>query len=282
MNFDYKNRTTPKLSIAIGGFGLGRFSNPRGIAIHYSSGRMYVADFDQGKVDVFNKKGKILFKFGNTTVPEMMYGPHGVCIKYDMVYVTQWWGNNIKVYNIEGEYKFESKRCGLAKFERARGISIDERGIIYACDYKSNEIKVFDRNLNLITIFGKEMSNPIDIHATRREVVILDSRDPCIHAIGENDGKTYSMVSSEFGVKGSLEKIKFSNFFTMDRLSNLLISDSFDSSIKHYDKYGQFQGEMKGGKEMENRILYPEGVTLDFTGELLCVCPKEKGCVMKF
>ena len=63
---DYEGKVTPVLSIGgTSGSKEGQFSNPSGVAVHYQTGNIFVADQSNHRVQVFDKDGKYLYKFGD-------------------------------------------------------------------------------------------------------------------------------------------------------------------------------------------------------------------------
>ena len=63
---DYEVKVTPVLSIGgTSGSKKGQFSNPSGVAVRYQAGSIFVADQSNNRVQVFDKDGKYLRKFGD-------------------------------------------------------------------------------------------------------------------------------------------------------------------------------------------------------------------------
>ena len=71
----------------------GELNNPCGIAIHYKTGNIYIAELSNHRVQVFSCNGDYLFMF-----IEKMNGPVGICISQNKVFVTQWYLNCINMY----------------------------------------------------------------------------------------------------------------------------------------------------------------------------------------
>ena len=76
----------------------GKLNNPCGIAIHYKTGNIYIADTNNHRVQVFSCNGDYLFMFS-----KRMNGPIGICISQKKVFVTQLSGHCINMYELEGK-----------------------------------------------------------------------------------------------------------------------------------------------------------------------------------
>ncbi|WP_411023336.1 hypothetical protein, partial [Salmonella sp. s51228] len=98
---DYRNKATP---VVTGGknnetSAPGDFKWPLGLAIEHQTGRIYIADSDNNRVQVFTPNGGYSFMFSNN-----MNWPWGICINNNTVYVSQWNGHCITLYYLDGTY----------------------------------------------------------------------------------------------------------------------------------------------------------------------------------
>ena len=63
---DYKNKVKPALSIGKAGKTDGQFNKPWGVSVDYTTDNIYVADEQNNRVQVLDRNGRYLFKFGDT------------------------------------------------------------------------------------------------------------------------------------------------------------------------------------------------------------------------
>ena len=134
---DFRNRRVQVLTsdlvfvrqIGSEGSSQGQFSFPFDIT-HDEEGNLYVTDFGNGRVKVFNTQGK----FRRFLVPS---GPGGISntgisIRRDLVYISQSQNRNLFLYQKDGRKvgSFICDGCG----PKILGIAVDKDGFIYVCD----------------------------------------------------------------------------------------------------------------------------------------------------
>ena len=104
---------------------------PFGIAIHYDTGNIYIADSFSHRVQVFRCNGDHLFMFR-----EKMNLPACICISQNKVFVSQHSGNCINTYELDGKLikiVGSSKGNGKAQFNHPYGLDVSGRITISMC-----------------------------------------------------------------------------------------------------------------------------------------------------
>ena len=76
----------------------GELNYPTCMSIHYKSGNIYIADENNHRVQVFSYNGDYLFMFS-----EKMSEPRGICVFQNTVFVTQYSGHCVNMYELEGK-----------------------------------------------------------------------------------------------------------------------------------------------------------------------------------
>ena len=125
-------------SSSFGKYGVGKvqFKHPHGITCD-STGKVYVADRDNNRIQVFTAEGKFLKMFGRRG------DPTGVAIdSNDMVYVCEGEKIRVSVFTPEGVFVTSFGSCGegLGEF---RGIAVDNSGVVYARDHYNHCVQIF-------------------------------------------------------------------------------------------------------------------------------------------
>ena len=85
---DYKNKMKPILSVGGAGKADGQFNKPWGVSVDYTTDNIYVADEQNNRVQVLDRNGRYLFKFGDTDATGKMNRPFTIALSANKVFVT--------------------------------------------------------------------------------------------------------------------------------------------------------------------------------------------------
>ena len=109
-------------------------------------GKLYVSDYDDSSVKVFDKDGKFLRSFGRDENDNVkLHRPYGVCVAGQYVYVTDSANNMILAYTTEGKYvtSFGQQGGDEGNFKHPSGVCVDNDYFLYICDIENHRIQVF-------------------------------------------------------------------------------------------------------------------------------------------
>ena len=121
------------------GSGEGEFSCPLDISTD-RDGCLYVADYANDCVQVFSQSGSFLRSFGKRGHgPGELFGPGGIHVHNEHVYITKWGSRRVSVFTTSGEFA-SSFTVGQSGF--GRGITTDRDGYLYVCDPDTNRIYI--------------------------------------------------------------------------------------------------------------------------------------------
>ncbi len=133
--------------------GDGQFQEPWGIAVD-DSGKVYVADTWNHRVQVFEADGTFVIKWGSEgqtgDAVSLFYGPRDVAVDASgRVFVTDTGNKRVLVYNEQGRLlqQWGGAGVGPGQFEEPVGIAVDAEGNIYVADTWNQRIQVFDSDL---------------------------------------------------------------------------------------------------------------------------------------
>ena len=197
---DYKDKVRPVVSVGSKGSSEGQFSNPWGVVFNSKTNNIYVADQSNNRVQVFDKDGKYLFKFGDMNGPGKMKSPLCIAIYKEKVFVTQNQGGCVLVFDLKGNFIFQigNTGSGEGQFNNPFGITVNEyNGDIYVCDSSNKRMQIFSENYSFKSQFGKEsLQSPTDIQLTRDNIYVLSYIKPFLIIFNYNFTPVQNIISN--------------------------------------------------------------------------------------
>ncbi len=127
---------------------------PTGIATG-SNGLIYVCDTWNHRIVVLDQSGRqvnAFGQFGNTddapdasAQPGNFFGPRGIAIYNDEIYVVDTGNERVQVFGLDGMFHraFGGNGTGPSQFLEPVGIAIDSNGLVYVADTNNGRISVF-------------------------------------------------------------------------------------------------------------------------------------------
>ena len=254
----------------------GELNNPRSLTIHYKTGNIYIADRDNHRVQVFSCNGDYLFMFS-----EKMNHPLGICISQNKVFVTQYSGHCINMYELEGKLikSVGSEGNGEAQFKNPHGLDVSDRNNnIYVCDRDNHRIQIFTEELKYHFMLGVDLLRcPRDVKVSRDRVFVLAENDPCMFVFNSDHVLTNRLITRGVG-----KQTNYPCRFDIDREYNIIMSDYWNHCVYVFNQEGE--QIHKFGKEGQGigELYYPWGIALNNTGHIIVVCEKNTNCLQFF
>ena len=252
---EYVGREHPILSKCKRGSGKGEFINPRGITFDKIQNKVYICDYSNHRIQVFDTNGKFLRSFGDKQLQEPSY----ICVSKDFVFVTDRVKKCVTKFTLEGIFK--NSFDGTKKFYTIYGIDCYEE-FLYICDYGYQKIHVFDLNLNYIKYFGSEkIKIPVDVSIHSDRIYILSQSRSSIYCY--NKDCTFQKVIE---LRGGDKPMTTTLFIVIDLKGNFLISDQSNQEIRIFSPQGILKHII--GQGHFNSL---NGLTLDNSNNIICV-----------
>lgn len=171
-----------KKLLDIGKYGIdeGQLNYPAGIAFDKANKCILVADRDNHRIQIFNRKtGKFVKKFGIPGIGDGQFNkPTGVNVDKDgRIVVTDWQNHRVQVFSAEGKFLFNFGTGIPEKLKHPReAIFLSSQNIFVVSDTGNNVLKVFDEKGNFLRIIGKPGNKKGELYSPRGLVVDKENR----------------------------------------------------------------------------------------------------------
>ncbi|KAI6661328.1 Cell surface protein [Oopsacas minuta] len=249
-------------------------NGPRGIAVHYQTGNIYIADMFNHRVQVFTSNGNYLFMFS-----EKMNKPIGICISRNKVFVTQCFGLN--KYELEGKLikSVGSYGNGEAQFFYPHGLDVSDGNCnVYVCDSDNKRVQILTQELKFHSILGIDLFKyPFDVKVTTDRVLVLDRSDPCMFVFNSDHVLTNRLIT-----RGAGKQTNDPFCFDIDRDYNIIMSDNGNHCVYVFNQEGEQINKFGKKGQGIGEFIGPFGIALDNTGHIIVVCHKNTYCLQFF
>ena len=258
----YTGKVRPVVSVGTQGNGRGEFKSPWGVVVEHKSDNIYVADQSNHRVQVFDKEAKYLFEIGSDKMRYPLY----IVIYKDRVFVTQYGGGCLLVYDLNGKFIQQVGTPGSAEgqFNDPRGIAIHNTNgdiYIYICDYSNNRIQIFSNDYSYKSQFGMSiLKYPTDIQLTKYSIFVLSLRNPFLYTFNYNLTQLHNTVCDSI-----CKHLKCPYSFIIDGNDNFIISDNNNNNIVIFNNTGHLL------HTLTDSISLPRGVCLNSNGGIIVV-----------
>ncbi|MDO8774094.1 MAG: SMP-30/gluconolactonase/LRE family protein [Burkholderiaceae bacterium] len=247
--------------------GKNRILEPMGLAVSDDGYRVYVADYSQLTVFVFDFDKKTSMKIGDGALG----GPMGLALDGDEnIYVAEAAGKRVQVFDRTGKHlRFITD----PSIERPIGVAIDiPRGKLYVADTARAEsaehtVKIFDLKGKLLGKIGKQIGDipgsflfPTYITVdTKGNLYVADTLNSRVQMF-DPDGKFVKAYGKRGTAYGQFDKPKgvaldtFGNLYVVDSgWSNVQIFNAAGEALMFFGSRGVYPGQMQN----------PSGLTID-------------------
>ena len=140
------------------GNGILQFHGPTGIAVHPTTGQIFIADRNNHRIQVLNNDLSYCNSFGMYgSAPEQFHNPRDLIFdNKGVLYVVDYYNHCIKKFTSTGRYisKFGSYGSSPGQLDYPTSITIYST-VVYVSEYENDRISIFDTNGCFIHCFGK-------------------------------------------------------------------------------------------------------------------------------
>ena len=124
----------------------GGWSGAHGLAIDPATGNMFIANYSEDLVTVYDQDGNRLYTFGSRGSGDGQFqSPRDVAIINDVVYVSDAAQSRIQAFTMEGDFLGKWGGYGSGPYEFRNPMGLDALdGKLYVSDVENGRISVFD------------------------------------------------------------------------------------------------------------------------------------------
>eukprot|EP00002_Diphylleia_rotans_P031259 TRINITY_DN6489_c0_g1_i1.p1 TRINITY_DN6489_c0_g1~~TRINITY_DN6489_c0_g1_i1.p1 ORF type:complete len:303 (-),score=52.29 TRINITY_DN6489_c0_g1_i1:985-1893(-) len=151
-----------KAHVASATYPLCQMRRPFGVAVHPTTGDVYVTDKDQHCIRVFDKDLVFKFTSGSRGAAEGQFdNPRGISVSQQgVVAVVEFFNHRVQLFTSDMVHMltFGGKGKKYGAFDSPSGVTFDADGNIYVTDEDNHRIQKFDSQGQYILTFGEKGS----------------------------------------------------------------------------------------------------------------------------
>ena len=229
--------------------------------------QIYIADSESNRVQIYSLDGDHVTQLK----PPKMSWPFGICVRDELIYVTQLVTHTVGMYNTKGDCIFScgGKGNGTDKLNKPSGLDVSNSEL-FVCDQDNHRIQVFDSKKlsHKRKISVSSFNHPNDCCLSGSELLVLSLSDPCMHTFTLG-----GQLLRQFLSWGPGKEVTSSTFFTIDSLGNIIISELGGNCLKVFSYEGTFLSKIT----CNGALNQPRGICLDSNGQIFVSHRENKG-----
>ena len=170
------------------GTGDGEFQDPEGIFLN-DEGHVIVADYNNNRIQVLDKDGKFMFKFGDDDLGDL-YGPTACIYHKNKFIVSDSENHCLKVFDKSGKFlerEIGEKGEADGQFSSPEGLCVKKYGDhqnLLVCDRNNGRIQQFTMEGRFIGKTIVKLRDPKAIATTPDgRILVCDGKDNKIHIL---------------------------------------------------------------------------------------------------
>lgn len=243
-------------------------------------GKIFVADYGNHEVKVFNQKGKLINKFKNAGPEGVLESPAGIEVSDGKVYVSDIAKNQLFEFDTDGDFQralitpeIKGRLIGI----KPCGVTVGQNGDIYLTDILNHRIVVlgpdglFKTKLGVAGDSEGALAYPNDLAVDNKgKVFVSDSNNYRVQVFDEKNrvGKIFTKTPKGQQLFGSLTK-----GIAVDNKGDVWVVDAISHKVSVFDKggYQLFEfGQFGYGDEEFN---FPNGIAVK--GDRIYIADRE-------
>ncbi|MBI1891371.1 MAG: 6-bladed beta-propeller [Burkholderiales bacterium] len=272
----------------------GQFSEPLGVAVG-PTGRVYVSDRFNHRVQVFNSSGAFLSKWGKNGgaggfanfgwLDGEFIIPSQIATDLNgKVYVADAGNARIQVFDANGVFikKLGGFGVGNGQFISPIGVAVDLKGNIFVSDYGNSRVQKFDANGTYLMQWGSygtgngQFRQPMELAVDLLgNVYVADRVNGRIQKFN-NNGMFITKWGTNRGVPNTDELLNWGKgngeFFLPNGIrvagAFVYVSDSSNNRMQKFTLSGTYVGKWSGFGGKPGQMFSPAGIGVDVFGNV--------------
>ncbi len=210
------------------------------------------------------------FVLGKPETVDGITTPYGIAIFEGKLYVCDVGKRMVEVLDLENRtFSYLTKDRRLTN---PVNIFIDDDDTKYIADPTAGSIFVFDKNDNLIAMFGQESKiNPIDVVVRGTRCYVTDFGSNQVVVLDKTTGKEITRIGEESKRQGQAEPLgelpagEFSliSDLALDQQGNIYVTDKAGARITQFDESGIFKRTIGRLGDNIDEFVRPKGIAID-------------------
>lgn len=259
---------SPDFLFHIYGDGDNRLSKPLDVDVD-EDGKIFVTDYGNHEVKIFNQKGKFLSKFNKAGPEGVLESPVGVAVSDDKIYVSDIAKNQLYEFDADGDFQqalITPEIKGQLIGVKPCGVTVGQNGNIYLTDILNHRVVVLGPDGQLIGRLGvagdKEgaLAYPNDLAVDNKgKVFVSDSNNYRVQVFNEKNktGKIFTKTPEGQQLFGSLTR-----GIAVDNKGDVWVVDAISHKVKVYDKEGAQRFEFGQFGYGDGEFNFPNGIAV--------------------
>jgi DNA-binding beta-propeller fold protein YncE len=251
----------------------GRLGKPRGAAVD-SGGNVYVCDWLNNRVQVFNSSGVYQSQFGSAGAGNGQFnGPADIAIDgTGKIWVADAYNNRIQRFSAAGVYEtqFGTPGAGNGQFQHPQGIAIDGAGNIFVADTDNNRIQKLTAGTPPTYASQLGTGGTGNGQFVRPKGLLVDSGGTNLWVADSGNNRIQKITNasppvyvSQFGSNGSADgQFSFPQRIARDSANNLYVVDNGNSRVQKFNSSGVFQSKLGSYGSGPTQFNFPEGIAM--------------------
>ncbi|MCE7996943.1 MAG: hypothetical protein HEP71_33585 [Roseivirga sp.] len=233
------------------GSGNGQFSFPEGVAVHPSTGDIWVADKNNNRVQIFNSSGVYQSQFGSTGSGNGQFNNSVLEIDFDAsgnAWVVDRDNHRIQKFSSTGTYlsQFGTNGTGNGQLSFPEGVAVHPiTGDIWVADKNNERVQIFNNSGVYQSQFGSEGAGDGQFNASGAVDLDFDASgnvwviDQSNHRVQKfNSAGVYQMQFGRLG--GADDELLFPGSVAIHPNGDIWVADVLNEHVRIYDNTGTY------------------------------------------